>query len=307
MQQQQLALLLLLLVADGICDDVDHHQRGRRRRPRHLSLRRAAAARLSHPVPSAAEVTEALLPQQQALPLETGTSSSLRRALPADTGGTVVSVVSYGAVADGTTDNTHAFQSALLALAPAGGVAFVPSGNYSFAGTLTLPLGVSLVGESQSIMDAPGFPGGSKHAVHDGGGIPTTGSILLARSGRGNESSTPFLTLNENAAVRGLTLFYPDNRYDAVPAAYPWAINMVGDNSAVLDCLLLNPWLGIQAMQANRHYIARVQGQPVKTGIFIDATFDIGRVEDVHWMHLYSVHDSCKSPVPLAKIPRIIL
>lgn len=77
-----------------------------------------------------------------------------------------------------------------------------------------------------------------------------------------------------------------------MPVPYPWAVDMVGDNAAVIDCLLLNPWLGIRAVNANRHHIARVQGQPVKVGIFIDATFDIGRLEDIHWMHLYSVHDN---------------
>jgi hypothetical protein len=42
---------------------------------------------------------------------------------------------------------------------------------------------------------------------------------------------------------------------------YPWAVDMIGDNTAVIDCLLLNPWLAIRAVNANRHYIARVQGQ----------------------------------------------
>ena len=36
-------------------------------------------------------------------------------------------------------------------------------------------------------------------------------------------------------------------------------------------------------MGAARHYIARVQGQPANVGIYIDQTYDIGRVEDVHW------------------------
>jgi hypothetical protein len=34
---------------------------------------------------------------------------------------------------------------------------------------------------------------------------------------------------------------------------------------------------------AGRHFIARIQGQPLNTGLFIDSTFDIGRVENVHW------------------------
>jgi len=37
-----------------------------------------------------------------------------------------------------------------------------------------------------------------------------------------------------------------------------------------------------------RHYIARVQGQPINTGIYIDQTYDIGRVENVHWNPWFS-------------------
>lgn len=54
------------------------------------------------------------------------------------------------------------------------------------------------------------------------------------------------------------------------------------------DVELLNPWNGISAVGAARHYIARVQGQPANIGIFIDQTYDIGRVENVHWNPWFS-------------------
>jgi hypothetical protein len=58
---------------------------------------------------------------------------------------------------------------------------------------------------------------------------------------------------------------------------------MSGNNPAVEDVELLNPFNGINATGAARHYIARVQGQPANIGIFVDQTYDIGRIEDVHW------------------------
>jgi len=58
---------------------------------------------------------------------------------------------------------------------------------------------------------------------------------------------------------------------------------MTGDNAAVTDVELLNSFNGISAVQAHRHYIARVQGQPLQTGLFVDQTYDIGRIENVHW------------------------
>ena len=31
------------------------------------------------------------------------------------------------------------------------------------------------------------------------------------------------------------------------------------------------------------------QGQPLLTGIFVDQTYDIGRIEDVHWNPWFSM------------------
>jgi hypothetical protein len=245
-----------------------HHHRGRR-------------LPVGRPTPSALEI-------QAVLRLSSNTTVAAARGSLLS----IVNVLDFGAVADGVSDNTKAFQTALDSVAEAGGICYVPAGNYSFDYSVTRPVGVALVGTSQAVADAPGCPGGSKHCDAGGGGHPSTGSILLTRGGRGNETATPFLTVNENAAVRGLTLFYPGNVFNATPAPYPWAVDMVGDNAAIVDCLLLNPWLGIRAVNANRHYIARVQGQPVKIGVSVDATFDIGRIEDVHFMHLYSVDDA---------------
>lgn len=225
------------------------------RHRQHRTLQRVSAERLTHNVPASVEVQEMLRGS-------------------AKENGSVVNVVSFGGRGDGSTDNTRAFQACLDALAPSGGICFVPAGNYSFLGTLRVPVGVAMVGTSECVTDAPGRPGGTAHTAGYGGS-PNTGSILLVHSGRGNETATPFVSLNENSALRGVTIYYPENVFDQVPKPYPWAVDLVGNDVAVLDCLLLNPWLGIRAVSAARHYIARVQGQPVKTGVFVDATYDM--------------------------------
>ncbi len=38
-----------------------------------------------------------------------------------------------------------------------------------------------------------------------------------------------------------------------------------------------------RAHVVRRHYIARIQGQPLNIGVFIDSTYDIGRIENVHF------------------------
>lgn len=179
----------------------------------------------------------------------------------------VFSVADFGASGDGTSDNTPAFTAALSAAAAAGGgIVFVPPGNFSFDGSLRVPAAVALSGAFVSPPDS-GSPAG---------GPPQGGSVLLPRAGRGNESGTPFITLLENSALRGIAVYYPDVPVNATPGPYPWTVDMVGSNSAVVDCLLLNPWNAIRAVGAPRHYIARVQGQPSHTGVYVDETYDIG-------------------------------
>jgi len=83
--------------------------------------------------------------------------------------------------------------------------------------------------------------------------------------------------------VLGVVIYYPEQVRGKPPVPYPWAIDMKHNNPAVLDVECLNCWNGIRAVGADRHYIARFQGQPINIGVFIDETYDIGRVEDVHF------------------------
>lgn len=212
------------------------------------------------------------------------TASLLLDPAAPDPSSSVVSVADYGAVPDGVTDNTAAFQRAIDALrgnastAP-GGVVWVPAGRWSFAGSLSLPRAVSLVGTYVTV---------PAHPVGEGGDPPTDGSIMMPRGGRGNADGPPFLVLGDSTTVRGLVFYYPDQLPTAAVAPYPWTIAMRGQNAAVLDVELLNSYRGINATGAPRHVINRVQGQPLDIGVFVDETYDIGRITDVHWNPWYS-------------------
>jgi len=94
--------------------------------------------------------------------------------------------------------------------------------------------------------------------------------------------------LSDDSTIRGVVIYYPNQVTTGVPTAYPWTIDMTGNNPAVMDVECLNCYQAIRAVGAARHYIARVQGQPIVTGVFIDQTYDIGRVEDVHFNPWYS-------------------
>lgn len=200
----------------------------------------------------------------------------------APTFSSVVSVVDYGAVGDGATDNTAAFNLAIAALNSTGGTVLVPSGKFVFEGSIVLPPGTTLLGTYGSVP--------SHNMISTNWVLPTDGSQLLPRGGRGDPNGTAFIVIQGNAVLRGFTIYYPDQVPHALPVPYPWCIVLASgsNNAAVLDVELLNAWNGIQAVGAARHYIARVQGQPINYGIYIDETYDIGRVENVHWNPWYS-------------------
>jgi Pectate lyase superfamily protein len=194
------------------------------------------------------------------------------------------SVLDYGAKGDGKSDNTAAFQKAMDEASKAGGgVVYVPRGNYFFAGHLSIPNAVTLKGMWESVpshlgLRNPGFP------------KPTDdGTTLLVTESRGNESGAPFITMNNNTTLRGVVIYYPDQKVDEEPAPYPYAIAMRGKNPAVLGVELLNPYNGIDAAQNERHLIRDVQGQPLRRGIYVDNILDIGRIEDVHFNPWWSM------------------
>jgi|GEM_PF-138209 len=195
------------------------------------------------------------------------------------------SVLDYGAKGDGQTDDTAAFQNALNAAGQAsGGVVYAPRGNSFFAGHLTVPPAVTLKGVWESVP--------SHNGLRDTGLPKPTddGTTFLVTENAGNEAGSPFLTLNHNSTLKGVTIHYPNQAVDAVPQAYPYAIAMRGKNPAVLAVELLNPYNGIDASQNERHLIRDVHGQPLRRGIFVDVIWDIGRIENVHFNPWWSLN-----------------
>jgi len=191
----------------------------------------------------------------------------------------IINVYDFGAVGDGITDDTSAFQNALNFLSK-GGIVYAPRGQFFFSGTLVIPKGVTLEGTYRCV---------PSHTIGQNNDKPNFGTVLLPTSGSGNETGTPFITLSEDSTLQGVTIYYPNQVTKGFPTAYPWTIDMTGTNPAIIDVECLNCYNAIRAVGAPRHYIARVQGQPLLTGVFIDETYDIGRVEDVHFNPWYSV------------------
>ncbi|MEJ2702202.1 MAG: glycosyl hydrolase family 28-related protein [Sedimentisphaerales bacterium] len=195
-----------------------------------------------------------------------------------------ISVCDYGAIGDGRTDDTAAFQKALdVAGQAGGGIVYAPRGSYFFAGHLNVPNAVTLAGIWQSVPAHNGIrnPGLPK---------PTDdGTAFLVTDSAGREDGPAFITLNTNSTLKGVVLYYPEQNVNDVPKPYPWAIAMRGKNPAVLAVEMLNPYNGIDATRNERHLIRDVHGQPLRRGILVDAIYDIGRIENVHFNPWWSM------------------
>lgn len=198
--------------------------------------------------------------------------------------GDTYSVLDFGALGDGQTDDTAAFQKALDAAGAAGGGAvYAPRGNYRFEGHLNVPGAVALKGVWESVPSHVGIR-------NRGQAKPTDdGTTFLVTADRGNEEGSPFITLNDNSTLKGVVLYYPDQDPEQEPAPYPWAIAMRGKNPSVLAVELLNPYNGIDATRNERHLVRDVSGQPLRRGIYVDSIYDIGRIENVHFNPWWSM------------------
>ena len=170
-----------------------------------------------------------------------------------------INVRSFGARGDAASDDTAAFQRALDSVHNSGGgTVYAPSGRYLFRGVLNIPVGVTLRGSFGCV---PSHTGTRDRGQPKPG---EDGTALLVTAGNGKEDGEPFLTLNTNSSVAGLTFYYPEQVTDAIPIAYPWTIAMRGKNPAAFDLELLNSYQGIDASHNERHNIRNICGQPLR-------------------------------------------
>ena len=200
------------------------------------------------------------------------------RPAPGQNSNDVFRVETFGARGDGQTDDTEAFQRAMDAAGHAGGgVVYAGRGNYLFRGHLSVPSAVTLKGMWESVPSHVGLR-------NTGAPKPTDdGTTFLVTENRGMEAGTGFITLTNNSTLKGVVLYYSEQKVDEEPQPYPWSIVMRGKNPAVLSVELLNSYNGIDAAHNERHLIRDVQGQPLRRGIYVDDIYDIGRIENVHF------------------------
>jgi hypothetical protein len=141
------------------------------------------------------------------------------------------SVSTFGAKADGHSDDTAAIQSAINAANSAGGGSVVlNAGRYFTTGTLTVPNGVVLCGVVEGPFDVA--------AVNPA--TTTIAPTLLVTN-----ASTPFITLQGvGSGVTDVLFHYPNQVAStaAAPKVYPYTIVVNAPGTKVMRCTATNAY-----------------------------------------------------------------
>lgn len=189
-----------------------------------------------------------------------------------------ISVPKYGR---GVTDDSGIIQKTLDKCAAAnGGVVFLPAGKYRLDKPICIPSGVTLKGD----WEAP------HHTMID------KGTVILAYAGKGKENDPPLIKLNPNSAVKGITIYYPEQKLPD-PFPYPWTIQGEGADCSIIDVTLTNSYnaVDLETYPNERHYIRNLFGGILRKGIFVDQSKN-GRIENVHFSHNYWVRAGLGHP-----------
>ena len=193
-------------------------------------------------------------------------------------------VTDFG-VSSGASDNTASFTSALDAAKRAGGgTVYVPAGTYRLSGNITVPTGVELRGS----YDIP------HHTVW-------AGSALLPTAGRGNADGTPFISLETKSGLRGLTVWYPDQKVTDI-VAYPWTVRSLGPRCWVINLNCGNAYQGVDfwTHPSDGHVIKYLSGSYYRKGLFISKCKGEGWVDDLHYNpHFSAWVDPILKPVTI--------
>ena len=184
----------------------------------------------------------------------------------------------YGAVGDGITDDSGAFQEVINAVYNSGtfggGVVYVPAGNYAFYTNIVVPTGVTLHGDWTDWTKSGG---------------PLVGTTFKVYFGAGQTNAAAFITLEASAALRDVNIWYPNQNPDSI-TGYPFSITVNGC-SVVQNVVLVNSYQGIECgtlatdggSGGSSSILSTVIGTPLYTGYVENDCFDITYAQDIRF------------------------
>ena len=192
-------------------------------------------------------------------------------------------VLSFGAVGDGISDDTEAFKKALEYVSSiGGGTVFVPEGKYRITDKIKIAPLCALRGDSKIFEDEK-----------------ICGTVLLCEYGKGNDDflSEAFIEMETDSKISNISIYYPEQMKQGKIIPYAWTIHMfIG--ATVEDVALINSYRGVRiGPDVNLlTTIRNLYGTPLKLGIYIDHNVDIGRFENITFTPDFWVNSGFEAP-----------
>lgn len=182
----------------------------------------------------------------------------------------IVSVLQFGAVGDGVTDDTVAIQAAIDSLGAAGGtVTLANDGKYKVLSNLELKPKVFLVGQAQ-------MPGRSTI----GSGTVTDYSLMGSCI---RLASTATITLRGGSGLKQLMIYRNGMTFPAPNASAfaGTAVTVSGDDTSVVSCMIMGFNKAIYSYGSDRHKIEYVYHDNIN-GIQIENCLDVAYISNCH-------------------------
>jgi len=169
-------------------------------------------------------------------------------------------------------DNSDALQALLdNAKNAGGGLVFLPPGHYNFRKPITIPSGVELKGS----VDVPSLPTGP-------------GSVMEIYAGKGDETGTPFITMEEESGFRGMVVNYPEQIVQLLtePAlnnldVYRFPFTIRGNRDVyIVNIAFRTAYHGIDLFtnKCDNHFVDYPAGHVFKTGIRVGGGSEGGHI-----------------------------
>lgn len=197
---------------------------------------------------------------------KSGRQHVYRQSIPKSSSEYLYDVTNYGAQAN--KDCTNAFRAALTAARATGGIVYVPAGEYVISAPLTVPSGVELRG----VYAVP------THSC-------TAGSIIRTVYGKNQEDAQALINLEAGSGINGMSVYYPDQMYEAPFTPYAWTVRSLGRNCWAVNTVFVNSYnaLDFGSNPSDGHYINYVSGAPLRRGVFVGSNSGNGWVENVQF------------------------
>lgn len=185
-----------------------------------------------------------------------------------DNGLPLYNVKDYGAVGNGSTDDTTAVQAAITACDGAGGgIVYYPAGTYKITATLTVPTATQFIwqgtGMRTSIIQAPSDLGAGVFAVDKTGTTSQKGSEFrdLQFQGSGGTGSPTVGTKPSNND--GINLGGDWKMRGCEVVGWRMGVTMAEDHSSVENCRIKNNWGNVYfpngPIRTDNHYFKKCE------------------------------------------------